>query len=251
MKTWQKKIPFLKDPSIACVIEDPSCLCTLIELNHTKVDWLTEIVVQEGQLALFIADQQIVAILEKGTYPWNWVFSALPTSDMSLYYFSTKTFADQRFGTATPIMIQDPTSGIFSLRAHGAFSYQLQNPKKLWQHIPSGTQTFLSAEILTSLRAIILEELAITLNNQPDLKSILQDRAGLAHTMHTRLATLFSNNYGLQLDDFIIQSISFSEKETSSLESMAKLEKLNALYKQGILSQEEFEEKKKAILKDL
>lgn len=246
---------FFKNKPVQSITNDPTLLCWLSDHDFLRVNASTPIIVQDSQIAVFFMNQQMVAILEKGTYPWYWVFEnpllADSLANLFVYYFSTKIFSDQRWGTPTPILIQDSVSGILSLRAHGAFSYQLDNPKKLWRHIPGDSKQFSTEDIIDPLRSLILEQLAITLNNQPNLKDLLKDREALTQQLTQKVSQVFVQEYGLKLNSFQIQSLSLPEKDMSTMDNIAKLEKLNELYRQGILTEQEFEAKKKELLKGL
>lgn len=230
---------------------NPHAICWSSKIDINKLNNSSLILVAEGQIALFINNDKLVAILEKGAYPWNWVFDSPPAllPNLQVYFFSTKTFSDQRWGTPSPIMISDEKNQVFSIRAHGAFSYQIDNPKKLWPHIPNQVQDFSLDAMLHPLRAIILEQLNNLLSGQSNLAQLLKDRELLSKHVSENLATIFRDQYGLTLVKFIIQSI--SQPEQSATDNTEKIAKLNELYRQGAITQEEFEEKKKNLLKDI
>ncbi len=213
MTRQNRLLPFSKNKVISSTTDDPLLICWKADYAAKKISHLTNIIVQEGQIALFLMNQQIVAILEKGSYPWHWVFESLIVPEnLSIYYFSTKTFSDQRWGTPTPVLIQDPQSGVLSIRAHGAFSYQLDNPKKLWRHIPNDTKQFSTEDIIHPLRSVILEQFSIAMNNQQNLNQLLKDREALTQQIAQKISFVFEKQYGLKLTAFQIQSLSLPDK---------------------------------------
>jgi membrane protease subunit (stomatin/prohibitin family) len=78
------------------------------------------------------------------TYLKNWdkLFESPFKSDV--YFFSTRTQLDQKWGTPNPITIRDKDFGIVRMRAFGIYSYHLTDPKVFYQKI-SGTRDAIPA----------------------------------------------------------------------------------------------------------
>ena len=249
LETW---LPFLAPIPIQSNENDP----TLISWNAGVVSWKaqTPIVVEDGQLAVLLFNQKMVAIVEKGTFPLDWVIDeeklrTLPT--LRAYFFSTKIFSDQRWGTPSPIMVNDTSIGMSSLRAHGAFSYKLSNPKRLWQHLPNEFTRFTTDDLSSQLRALILEHFGMLVTqNQNNILQFLSERKAFSEAIKQELQPDFKN-FGLELVDFIVQSISAPEGQADSMAAMAKIEKLNDMLKKGLITQVEFDVKKQQLLKDI
>jgi membrane protease subunit (stomatin/prohibitin family) len=225
-------------------------LCWRAEFNHNKLKLNSTITVQEGQIALVLLNQNIIAILENGSYPLHWICEVSSNlTSLDVYFFTTKTFTDQRWGTASPILVKDSNGDMISLRAHGTFAYELDNPKRLWRHIPNESQHYSAEDIVGELRSIILDTFSKTINQSTTgIQQVTSQREQLTQEVINALKPVFTD-YGLTLKSFLIQSISIPEGSTS--DNFSKLEKLKALYQQGVLTLEEYERKKKDLLKDL
>lgn len=248
--TFLSNLPFSKQSVIQSTISDPQNICWQLELESTQIGSQTHVIVQEGQVAMLFLQQTMSAILDNGSFPLPWVLETSSLNDLrslKVYFFTTKTFTDQRWGTPSPILIQGKTS--ISLRAHGTFSYRLHNPKRLWRHIPINAKTYSSEDMSGELRSLILNQFTAVLQQQ-DFESLIGNREKLSAQVHEPLTKAF-HNFGLTLTSFLIQSISLPENQMTSMQNVTKLEKLNELYRQGVLSQEEYELKKKEILKDI
>lgn len=247
-----KALSLNKGDLIASEPGKPQDICWEAKFNPRQVDLLTTLIVEEGQLALIFINQNITAILENGRFPLSWVFdsTAQDLSSMRIYFFTTKTFTDQRWGTPVPIVYQDPAKGTISLRAHGTFSYSVDNPKKLWRHIPIEQTSYSTENIIDELRSIILNEFTVTLNDSTQIQKLMTQRKEFADTLMQNLSQTFAD-YGLKLNAFLIQSLSVPEEQSISNDNFSKLEKLNELYKQGVLTEEEYLAKKKMLLKDI
>lgn len=249
LQTW---LSFLKPTIIQSSENDP----TLISWNAGIVSWnaQTPIVIEDGQLAVLLLNQKMAAIVEKGTYPLDWVIDEekLRTQpSLRAYFFSTKIFSDQRWGTPTPIIVNDTSIGMSSLRAHGAFSYKLHNPKRLWQHLPNDFTRFTTDDLSSQLRALILDHFSTLVSqNQNNILQFLSERQAFSDAIKKELTTDFQA-YGLELVDFIVQSISAPDAQANSMAAMTKIEKLNDMLKKGLITQAEYETKKQQLLKDI
>jgi membrane protease subunit (stomatin/prohibitin family) len=246
-----KALSLSQNKIIASEPSNSQDVCWEAKFNVRQVTPLTTIVVEEGQLALILMNQNITAILENGSFPLSWIFNsaAQDFSSMKIYFLTTKTFIDQRWGTSVPVVYQDPVKGTVSLRAHGSFSYSVGNPKKLWRHIPAEATSYSIEDIIDELRSIILNEFTVTLNASNQIQKLMTQRKEFSDILMQNLSKSFTD-YGLKLNAFLIQSLSLPE-ETANNDNFSKLEKLNELYKQGILTEEEYNAKKKLLLKDI
>lgn len=249
LQTW---LPFLTPSAIQSKENDP----TLISWNAGIDSWNTQtpVVIEDGQLVVLLLNQKMVAIVEKGTYPLDWIIDEekLRTQPaLRAYFFSTKTFSDQRWGTPSPILVNDTSIGMSSLRAHGAFSYKLSNPKRLWQHLPNEFTRFTVDDLSGQLRALILEHFsALVSKNQNNILQFLSECEAFSAAIKNELHADFQD-YGLELVDFIVQSISAPQGQANSMEAMVKIEKLNDMLKKGLITQAEFDAKKQQLLKDI
>ncbi len=247
--TWQKWLPFSKATAIQSSENDPAVISWCTDIDNW--DRQTPCVVEAGQLAMIIRKQTIVAILEQGSYPLDWVLDDTTPTSLKIVYFSTKTFSDLRWGTPSPIIVNDTRIGMNALRAHGIFAVKLNNPKRLWQHIPNDAARFTTDDVSLPLRALILDEFTAKVSqNQNNILQFLSERQTFSQAIKETLIPHFEN-FGLQLVDFIVQSVSAPDNQTNSMSAVAKLEKLSDMLKQGIITQEEFDDKKQQLLKDI
>src|SRR3954468_15914370 len=106
-----------------------------------------QLTVRETQLALFVNEGEVADVLEPGrhtlntkTLPvltnlrnWDKAFQSPFKSDV--YFFSTRTQLDQKWGTQQPVTIRDKEYGAIRIRAHGTFSYRVKNPKTFFKTV--------------------------------------------------------------------------------------------------------------------
>lgn len=245
-------LPFTRPTTIQSSVNDPA----VISWNADITSWTpqTMVIIEEGQLCMMLLNQSIVAIVEQGSYPLDWIIAPEKlknTATLQNYFFSTKIFSNQRWGTPTPIIVNDTRIGMNALRAHGTFSFMLDNPKRLWRHLPNDYKQFTTDDLAGQLRSIILDHFtAIVSENQKNILQFLAQRQRFSEEIKQELATDFKA-FGLELVDFIVQSVSAPENQADSMAAFVKIEKLNEMLRQGLITQAEFEEKKQQLLKDI
>lgn len=207
------KSPFFQKKQIESSPHSSKDICWLADSGKIKIDLKTAVKVEQGEVALIFLNQSLTGILENGTFPLSWIVgddSALNLNSLEIYYFTCKTFSDQRWGTPSPILIASKNSNPISLRAHGTFSYLVDNPKRLWPHIPSHIKHFTSDQLIGELRSMILDDLACALNQQQDFARLIAEREILSKNLSQTLAKKFFD-YGLKLQSFYIQSLSLPD----------------------------------------
>jgi membrane protease subunit (stomatin/prohibitin family) len=101
--------------------------------------------VRDSQVAMFVNEGTVADVFQPGMYKlttqtlpvltylknWDKLFESPFKSDV--YFFSTRTQLDQKWGTPNPITIRDKEFGIVRLRAFGIYSYHLTDPKTFYQ----------------------------------------------------------------------------------------------------------------------
>src|SRR5271156_4268671 len=118
-----------------------------------------KLTVRDSQAAVFVNEGKAADAFGPGLYTlntqtlpiltnlknWDKAFQSPFKSDV--YFFSTRTQIDQKWGTATPITIRDKEFGPIRIRAHGTYSYKVKNPKTFFKTL-SGTKEAYTTEEL-------------------------------------------------------------------------------------------------------
>ena len=106
------------------------------------IEWGSQLVVREGQTALFLKDGQLAAAFNPGRYTLTTqnipvltkfvtglVFGSGNTPfKAEVFFVGRHLFRDLRWGTPEPIYIPDPVMQQISIRAHGRFAVQVADP---------------------------------------------------------------------------------------------------------------------------
>src|SRR5688572_21625429 len=106
------------------------------------IEWGSQLVVREGQTALFLKDGQLAAAFNPGRYTLTaqnipvltkfvtgLVFGSGNTPfKAEIFFVGRHLFRDLRWGTPEPIYIPDPVMQQIPIRAHGRFAVQVLDP---------------------------------------------------------------------------------------------------------------------------
>lgn len=179
----------------------------------------SQLIVQEGQIAAFFHDGRPTDGFRAGRYTLSTqnlpVLSKLlnlATLSKSpfrsyVYFIAQKVFPDLGWGTPTPILFRDTEFRMVNLRAHGAFSVRISNPK-VFLFSMVGTQgmetTFAVQEYL---RKLIVSRLAQVLpKNLTTVLDLPQHYEEISVQVKQAVRDSFSQ-YGIELVDLIIEAI--------------------------------------------
>ena len=180
--------------------------------------------VRDSQLALFVNEGTVADVFNPGMYKlttqtlpvltylknWDKLFESPFKSDV--YFFSTRTQLDQKWGTPNPITIRDKEFGIIRMRAFGIYSYHLSDAKTFYQKISGTREAYTREELEGQLRNTMVAGMTDLFGESGvafiDMASN-QDEFGKA--MQFKMAPMFAE-FGLTLDSLVVQNISLPEE---------------------------------------
>ncbi len=180
--------------------------------------------VRDSQMALFVNEGTVADVFAPGRYKlttqtlpvltylknWDKLFESPFKSDV--YFFSTRTQLDQKWGTPNPITIRDKEFGIVRLRAFGIYSYHLTDPKIFYQKISGTREEYGREELEGQLRNTLVAGLTDLFGESGvafiDMAAN-QDEFGKA--MFAKAVPMFAD-FGLALDTLVVQNVSLPEE---------------------------------------
>jgi membrane protease subunit (stomatin/prohibitin family) len=204
--------------------EGDGTLAWRFPMQEMEIQNGASLTVRESQLALFVNEGTVADVFTPGMYKlttqtlpvltylknWDKLFESPFKSD--LYFFSTRTQLDQKWGTPNPITIRDKEFGIVRMRAFGIYSYHLSDAKTFYQKI-SGTRAAYSREELEGqLRNTMVAGMTDLFGESgvPFIDMAAnQDEFGKA--MFAKAQPMFAD-FGLTLDSLVVQNVSLPEE---------------------------------------
>lgn len=204
--------------------EGDGTLAWRFPMQEMEIQNGASLTVRDSQLALFVNEGTVADVFEPGMYKlttqtlpvltylknWDKLFESPFKSD--LYFFSTRTQLDQKWGTPNPITIRDKEFGIVRMRAFGIYSYHLSDAKTFYQKI-SGTRGEYGREDLEGQLRNSMVAGMTDLFGESGVAFIdmaaSQDEFGKA--MLAKMAPMFAD-FGLTLDSLVVQNVSLPEE---------------------------------------
>jgi len=180
--------------------------------------------VRESQAAVFVNEGRIADAFTPGLYTlntrtlplltnlmnWDKAFQSPFKSDV--YFFSTRTQIDQRWGTSNPITIRDKEFGAVRLRGFGIYSYRLADPKVFHAKISGTRDLYRVEELEGQLRNTIVGLLTDTFaNSQVPFLDMAANQVALSTKIAEQIKPTFKG-FGLELDSFVVQNLSLPDE---------------------------------------
>ena len=194
-----------------------------------------QLVVREGQVAVFESEGEIADVFTPGTYTldtenlpvlstlkgWKYGFSSPFKAEV--YFVGTRQYTDFKWGTQNPIMLRDPEFGIVRLRAFGAYSLKVVDPEKLIRQLVGTDPHFKTDEVSEFFRQNVVSQVSSTLASSgiPAL-----DLAAHQQTIAETLAGAVSeslSSYGVTVPTFVIENISMPPEVEEALDKRTQM----------------------------
>jgi membrane protease subunit (stomatin/prohibitin family) len=205
-----------------------------------------QLIVQESQKAVFFRDGKALDTFGPGRHTLTTQNIPVLTKLLSLpfgfqspfeafvYYVSTKTFTDLKWGTKEPIVFRDKDLMMVRLRAFGKFSIKISDPRIFVAEIV-GTQGYVDTKQVTRyLKDIIVQRLNDLLGET--LTSILdlpQHYNEISAGLKAKISDSFGK-YGIECTDMVLGAITPPEEVQKMMDrraSMAVLGDMNQYMK--------------------
>ena len=168
-------------------------------------------VFQPGRYELSTQNMPVMTLLQSWKYGFNSPFKA------EVYFINTRQFLDQKWGTSSPMM-RDSEFGMIRLRAHGAYSFRVADPKVFLKEV-FGTAAYMTTEGVTGqLKRILVSGFsdAVAQSKIPalDLAANYDELGEFAlKTLAPRIESL-----GLKLESFVIENISLPDQVEQAMD---------------------------------
>ncbi len=194
-----------------------------------------QLVVREGQVAVFESEGEIADVFTPGTYTldtenlpvlstlkgWKYGFSSPFKAEV--YFVGTRQYTDFKWGTQNPIMLRDAEFGMVRLRAFGAYSLKVVDPEKLIRELVGTDPDFRTDEVAEFFRQHVVSQVSTALASSgvPAL-----DLAAHQQTIGETLAGAVSealSSYGVKVPTFVIENISMPPEVEQALDKRTQM----------------------------
>ena len=194
----------------------------------------TPVVVYPGQIAFFMKGGKLYDEFESGTYTLktnnipllgkilNIPFGSQSPFQAEVWYVNTVAVLDSKWGTATPLQIEDPKYGVIvPMRGYGQYGFRIDSPRLFMESIIGNVSSFTVEALGAYFRGKILSRLTNVISDKltKDNISILNINSHLEEISEYCKEKLSENfhKYGISLDEFDVISINPKEDDPSFL----------------------------------
>ena len=220
---------------------DPDILMLQFPMQDREIQNGGSLTVREGQMALFINEGKVADLFKPGRYKlntatlpvltylnnWDKLFESPFKSDV--FFFSTREQLDQKWGTTTPLTFRDKEFGPIRLRTYGSFAYKVSDPKVFFQKITGAREVYKNGECDGQLKSMILTQIASTLGAaQIPFLEMAANQNQFSQKLKVDLTKSFQD-YGLELTQFLVQSLSLPEELQTYLDKATSMKMVGDL----------------------
>ena len=194
-----------------------------------------QLIVRENQVALFLNEGEVADLFKPGRYELStqnlpilttlrgWKYGFQSPFKAEVYFFNTRLFTDQKWGTANPVMMRDAEFGMIRIRAFGTYAMRISDPKEFFKTIVGTQGLTTTVDILGQLRSTIINHFSDILAESKiaalDLASSYRELSALAQK---ELGPAFAS-FGLELSRFNVDNISLPEEVEAAIDQRTKL----------------------------
>ena len=194
-----------------------------------------KLIVRESQVAAFVSQGKLADVYQPGTFTLStgnmpilsnlmgWKYGFNSPFKAEVYYVSTRTFTDKKWGTKNPIMLRDSEFGMVRLRAFGNFSIRVSDAATFIRQISGTDSRFTSDNIDEQLRDMVSSRFADALGAS---KIAALDLAGnyeqIGRFVSSRIESDFAA-FGLQIVNLIVENISLPPEVEAAMDKRTSM----------------------------
>lgn len=194
-----------------------------------------QLIVRESQAAVFVFEGQAADVFGPGRYTieggntpilsklgaWKYGFNSPMKSEV--YFVNTKQFTDMKWGTANPIMLRDADFGIVRLRAFGAYSLRVADPREFIKEVAGTNGHFDTEDIDGQLKRAIVTEFSDAVGEMkiPALDLAAQYKE-IGEAIRGKINEDFKS-YGLEVTKFYVENVSLPPEVEAAMDKRASM----------------------------
>lgn len=198
-----------------------------------------QLVVREGQTAVFINEGQLADVFTPGTYTLNtqnlpllatlkgWKYGFNSPFKAEVYFVNTHLFTDEKWGTKNPITLNDDRFGLVEIRAFGTYAFKIGDAGKFVVEIVGTDNNFTNFEINEHLKSLIATRFTDTVGeaNLP-IELYAANTTELSETCKDVMKPEFES-VGISLEKFYIENVSMPEDLKKEIFEYSRIDKLD------------------------
>ncbi len=194
-----------------------------------------QLVVRESQMAAFINQGKLADVFGPGQYTLQtqnlpilstlqgWKYGFNSPFKAEVYFVSTRTMTDRKWGTQNPIMMRDAEFGMVRLRAFGAFALKVKDVAAFLRQVAGTEARFTVDQIEEQLRDMVVSRFADALGAS---KLSALDLAGNYDKLSQSACAFIEPDFeafGLQVVKFVVENISLPPEVEAAMDKRTSM----------------------------
>ena len=215
--------------------DSPDSMVWRFDRPQSEIKNGAQLIVRPGQVAVFVDQGTVADVFNPGRHElttsnlpvlstlrgWKYGFESPFKADV--VFVSTRQFPSQKWGTKTPVMVNDRELGGVRLRAYGTFIVHVGNAKTFVTQLVGSNSGFVIAQITDQIRDMIVARFAEQLGE--DAIPILQ-LASKYSELGERAAARVAPDLlplGLELARLVVESIALPDEVAATLDQRTRI----------------------------
>lgn len=202
---------------------------------QNEIKYGAKLVVRESQVAAFINEGRLADVFTPGTYTLEtqnlpilatlrgWKYGFNSPFKAEVYFVSTRTFTERKWGTKNPIMLRDAEFGPVRLRAFGTFALKVKDPATFLKQVVGTNGRFSVESIGDQLRDMLVARFADVLGESKipalDLASNYDE---LGKFVTARIQGDF-DTFGVQVVALMVENISLPPEVEAAMDKRTSM----------------------------
>ena len=208
-----------------------------------EIKYGAQLVVRESQVAAFVNEGQLADVYAPGTHTLvtqnmpilsklrGWKYGFESPFKAEVYFVSTRTFNDRKWGTKNPIMMRDAEFGPVRLRAFGNFQVKVTDPAAFLRQIVGTDARFTTEQLDDQVRDMVAARFADCLaESKIPVLDLAANQDELGKVMLARIQPDF-DPFGLTILKLFVENISLPEEVEKALDKRTSMGVMGDLQK--------------------
>ncbi len=223
--------------------------------RDANIKYGASLTVRESQTALFVDEGQLADVFEPGHYElvtqnmpvltslrnWDKAFKSPFLCDV--YFISTRTFTDLKWGTANPVILRDPEFKQVRVKAHGVYFIRIADAEKFFKEFAGTASQLTIDELAARLRDVVSPKFAEALAESGiSVMDLVANYTELGEKIRPLLQQDL-DPFGIELVKFQISSTSLPKEVEDFYDKMTNMNMVDDMQKFSQFQQAEAIEK--------
>lgn len=195
-----------------------------------------QLIVRPGQAAILVDQGKVADTFQPGRYELKtenipllstlrgWKYGFNSPFKCEVYFVSTRTLTDLKWGTPNPIMLRDADFGPIRLRAFGNFTLRAIDPQALLRELVGTDGIFEAEEVSELLRSIIASSFADVIGEAKHSALDLAAKYGeLGEALRKKVCERIDDEYGLDVPSLQIVNIALPESVEKAIDTRSQM----------------------------